>query len=947
MKRWYIFPVLILMAVSVYAVDFDTEIQPIFTSTCVGCHGTSGGLSLVAGQAYGNLVDVVSQGYSPAQRVTPGDPSASVLYNKVAGTGVNGQRMPVGGTLTTAQIQLISDWITELGAETPITIAEARALPDGTPVIVQGIITATTWGTPGVSTQAVIQDETGGMVIYAGSFDAGLLIGDEVQVSGDIDIYSGLIEIAPSSLADIEVLSSGNDLPEIQVLSIPEINSNGVMYESEYVRLDSVTITGGTWPTNASSVNMTIADANGVTITMRIDGDTDLKNHEAMLGYFNLTGIVGRYNASFQIFPRFYSDLEQIGDPTPLITNILQTPASPTPANDVTVSAMIVDNNEVVSAALNYTVDGGIEMVVAMIAGEDDLYSGIIPAQAGDAVVSYTISATDNYDGVSTSNAFSYIVYSGNVSSIASLQDGTIPAGTSVTVQGYVTAEPYAFYPADDLHYYFIQDAQAPYSGVKVYDPGRALAYGDEVRLTGTVDEYFDVTEILNITEFELLSHGHGFEPMVIGLDADMEMYEGCLVQIQDVTVSDPDQGFGEWLVTDGTTELRLDDAADYFYTPVQDEAFAAITGVLEYAFGSFRLLPRLASDLEFASGLTRIQAIQQVRYSDLLPHYGGLDSTLYFADTSYYYAGWTDSMIVTIQGIVTMPTGLSYAGNGIKFIVQDIEGGPWSSILSYHPDSTAYPVLFEGDLIRMQGYISEYVTPEGNSTSNMTEFFITSEIELLEVELEVPEEPVVATGDLRWPTTAEQWGNVVVKIENATILENNPTAFDILKIDDGSGSVLVDDDSDSLAFGAYIQPPAGEVYESVRGWVYHHFGTYLDSSTYKVVPLYQEDLVLSTVSIDNLVVPDGYALGNYPNPFNPTTTIAFRIPQAHNVHLIIYNQLGQQVVTLMDKSLAAGSYDVVWNGLDAKGKPVSSGLYFYRLVAGPEQLVGKMTYLK
>jgi len=42
-----------------------------------------------------------------------------------------------------------------------------------------------------------------------------------------------------------------------------------------------------------------------------------------------------------------------------------------------------------------------------------------------------------------------------------------------------------------------------------------------------------------------------------------------------------------------------------------------------------------------------------------------------------------------------------------------------------------------------------------------------------------------------------------------------------------------------------------------------------------------------------------------------------------------------------------AGEYQVVWNGLSQKGRPVSSGLYFYRMVAGKEQLVGKMTYLK
>jgi len=941
MKRVILLSLMLLSVISAQTVDYDTQIQPIFNG-CTGCHGNNGGLSLASGSSYNNLVDVVSQGYAPALRVAPGDPSASVLYNKVAGTGVYGNTM---GNLSTDQINLISTWITELGAASPVTIAEARALAEGTEVTVQGIITATTWGTVGSSTQAAIQDDTGGMVIYAGGFDAGLTVGDEVIVSGVIDIYADLVEISPSAPTDVEILSSGNELPAAQHLSITEILANGVDYESELVFMDSITIVGGTWPTSSSSTNMTISDADGNTMTMRIDGDTDLHTFPAMLGYFDLTAVVGRYYETFQVFPRYYSDLAQIGDPTPQITDISHTPASPTPADDVTVTATIVDNSSVASASLEYVVNGGVEMVVVMTAGEDDEYSGVIPAQAAEAVVSYTVSATDDLGGVSTSDPSSYIVYGGDITSIASIQDGTIPEGTVVTIEGIVTAEPYAFYPEDDLHYYFIQDDFAALSGIKVYDPERHLAQGDEVRLTGTVDEYYDMTEIIDVTELEILSRRNLMDPMVVTLGGDLEMYEGCLIELQGVSVSELPNSYGEWVVTDGTNSLVIDDAADYFYTPILDEALASVVGVLDYSFGAYKLQPRLAMDIQTADGLTRIQAIQQVRYSDLMPKYSPLDSSVFFNDTSYYNEEWTDTMIVTLQGIVTMPTGLSYAGNGIKFIVQDVNGGPWSSILSYNPDSTAYPVLFEGDLIEMSGRILEFDTHEGTHVSNMTELWITSEIELLDIGLEVPEEPVVPTGDLRWPTTAEQWGNVVVKVENATITELNPTNFDIMVIDDGSGGVFVDDDSDSLS--NYILPPVGSLYDEVRGWVYHHYGTYDDSSTYKLVPLYESDLVLNTTSIDNAVVPEGYALGNFPNPFNPTTNIAFRIPEAQNVQLVIYNQLGQYVTTLVDQDLNAGEYKVVWNGLTAKGLPVSSGLYFYRMVAGSEQMVGKMTYLK
>ncbi|MBT4033653.1 MAG: T9SS type A sorting domain-containing protein [Candidatus Marinimicrobia bacterium] len=961
MKRILQLSALLLIVASAQAVDFDTQIQPIFNTNCTGCHGNSAGLSLAAGSSFDNLVDIASTNYAPALRVVSGDPSTSVLYNKVANTGVNGGVMPQGGSLTTEQIALISTWITELAAVTPITIAEARATAEEEIVTIQGIVTSVNFAEEGGSEYA-IQDPTGGIVAFSWDFDAGLLIGDAVTITGEIDFYNGKSEIVPETPQDVIIESSGNSLPEFQVLTIAEILADGEAYDSELGRIDSVTIISGTWPSAGSNANLTITDPSGETLTMRIDKETEIDENDPLLGYFNVQGVIGQFDSSepydegYQILPRLYTDFVQIGDPAPAISAIMHTPASPTPADDVIVTATIIDNSAVASASLGYVVDDGIEMVVEMTAGENNEYTGVIPAQAGDALVSYTVSAADDLGGTSTSEPSSYVVYGETINSIASIQDGTVPTGTLVIVEGIVTAEPFAFHDEDNLSYYFIQDDFAAQSGIKVYDPGRRLAEGDEIRLTGTVAESSGMTEIADIDSIEVLSHGNTMNPLLITLDATMEMYEGCLVEINDVTVLNPDMGLGYWRVSDGTNEFIIDDAADYFYTPVLGEALSSIVGVLDYSQANYRIQPRLARDIQTADGLTRIQAIQQVRYSDLLPRYSPIDSSVFFADTSYYNEEWTDTMIVTVQGVVTMPTGITYAGDGIKFILQDVNGGPWSSILSYNPDSTAYPVLFEGDLIEMSGRILEFDTRDGSSVSNMTELWITTEIDILNFGLPLPEEPVISTGDLRWPTTAEQWGNVMVKVQNATIIENlPPDDFDMLRIDDGSGSVLVDDDSryfrdwtqEYPGDPVYIQPLAGSVYDEARGWVYHHYGSYEDSTTYKLVPLYQSDMVLNTSAIDNLVVPEGYALGNYPNPFNPTTNIAFRIPEALEVQLVIYNQLGQHVTTLVDQSLNAGEYQVVWNGLTEKGRPVSSGLYFYRMIAGSEQMVGKMTYLK
>ncbi len=100
-------------------------------------------------------------------------------------------------------------------------------------------------------------------------------------------------------------------------------------------------------------------------------------------------------------------------------------------------------------------------------------------------------------------------------------------------------------------------------------------------------------------------------------------------------------------------------------------------------------------------------------------------------------------------------------------------------------------------------------------------------------------------------------------------------------------------------------------------------------------------DMELSTTSLILEIkemgseIPQKYLLHqNYPNPFNPTTEIAFSIPTASKVNISIYNVLGQQITTLVNRELNAGSYSISWNGLDAAGNTISSGIYFYKINA-------------
>jgi len=86
----------------------------------------------------------------------------------------------------------------------------------------------------------------------------------------------------------------------------------------------------------------------------------------------------------------------------------------------------------------------------------------------------------------------------------------------------------------------------------------------------------------------------------------------------------------------------------------------------------------------------------------------------------------------------------------------------------------------------------------------------------------------------------------------------------------------------------------------------------------------------------NEITVPLEYNLyQNYPNPFNPSTTIKFSLKRNEFVSLKIYNILGQEIKTLLRSYKEKGIHTVVWDGTDSKGKPVASGLYFYRLRTG------------
>lgn len=110
--------------------------------------------------------------------------------------------------------------------------------------------------------------------------------------------------------------------------------------------------------------------------------------------------------------------------------------------------------------------------------------------------------------------------------------------------------------------------------------------------------------------------------------------------------------------------------------------------------------------------------------------------------------------------------------------------------------------------------------------------------------------------------------------------------------------------------------------------------------------------LILEQAGLVGIFEPDFIPLEfslsqNYPNPFNPVTQIRYTLPQLANVSLKIYDILGREVKTLVNREQTPGAYRIEWNGTNNYGAQVSSGMYIYRVVAGKFVQTKKMMFLK
>lgn len=186
----------------------------------------------------------------------------------------------------------------------------------------------------------------------------------------------------------------------------------------------------------------------------------------------------------------------------------------------------------------------------------------------------------------------------------------------------------------------------------------------------------------------------------------------------------------------------------------------------------------------------------------------------------------------------------------------------------------------------------------------------------------------------------------------------STPNGFKSIEIMGGSENiVLVDADTDVAgsnplasnfyvdAFGTLTFDGAGDAPTNVTV----KFGPQTQAgSTFMFQVTDQFDCTLQVDPQIDMTVPETVELrGNYPNPFNPTTSIEFSLPEAMDVQLDVYDAMGRLVKSLVNDNLDAGVHNVSWNGTDVAGRQVASGAYFYRVQTGSLVQTKQMILLK
>jgi endonuclease I len=291
--------------------------------------------------------------------------------------------------------------------------------------------------------------------------------------------------------------------------------------------------------------------------------------------------------------------------PTVIIADVHQMPEIPQANETITIYATITSTaGNITDATLSYgTSWGSLNESIDMEGSGSNLFAEI-PGQNQGTTIYYQIEAQNPTSTVTTVVYNFYVpkTFTGELTSIYDIQgqeDESPFDGQVVSTTGIVTGN----YGSN----YFIQDGPGAWNGLFIYDPGRNPAIGDSLILTGTIDEYYEKTEMKTITGYYFISRNHALpEPVTITCAEAEEAYEAVLIRVNNATCTDPEYqaNYYMWTVNDGTGDLLVHNTSVFEYEPTEGEVYV-VSGPLDYDFDEWKIQLRLGTDVQSGGDIT------------------------------------------------------------------------------------------------------------------------------------------------------------------------------------------------------------------------------------------------------------------------------------------------------------------------------------------------------
>jgi tetratricopeptide (TPR) repeat protein len=239
---------------------------------------------------------------------------------------------------------------------------------------------------------------------------------------------------------------------------------------------------------------------------------------------------------------------------------------------------------------------------------------------------------------------------------------------------------------------------------------------------------------------------------------------------------------------------------------------------------------------------------------------------------------------------------------------------------------TTEYAALAAKALLRIEDVKKDLADPNLDYTALKTYYESESNL-YLNQEIDYITSNLIAQTDLR----IENYIDAISFYES--VISNPPSSVDSLYaiINLGYAYLLMEDSQKGLSY-------VGK-YANLKPISYSAWSANTELILNEIDQLY--------TSNEQIVSNDVIMTSNYPNPFNPSTTITFSIPETSRVRISVYNIKGQKVKELMNTEMTRGNHRLVWNGKDANNSNVASGIYFIKLESGGKTSIRKAMLMK